>query len=140
MSVTVQTYISTRKSVIRMAADELSIQIRHAIEQYSADVRKEIADGMKTVASNALTRVKAGSPKRTGRYSRGWKITETNEAGMIGFEIHQNSRQARLTHLLEDGHRTRNKRGWVKAQPHIRAVEQSAGQEAQKVIEKAVKG
>lgn len=140
MSGTARICISTKRSVIRMATDELSSQIKHAIEQYSADVSKEIADGLKTVASNALNQVKSRSPKRTGRYNRGWKITEKNEVGMIGFEIHQNSRQARLTHLLEDGHRTRNKRGWVKAQPHIRAVEQAAGQEAQKVIEKAVKG
>lgn len=140
MSATAWICISTRKSVIRLASDELSIQIKHCIEQYSADVREEIAAGMKTVAASALNQVKARSPKRTGKYSRGWKVTEQNEAGMIGFEVHQNSRQARLTHLLEDGHRTRNKKGWVKAQPHIRAVEQEAEKEALKVIEKAVKG
>lgn len=123
-----------------MENDELSIQIKHCIEMYSADVRAEIAAGMKTVALNALNQVKARSPKRTGKYSRGWKVTEQNESGLIGFTVHQNSRQARLTHLLEDGHRTRNKRGWVRAQPHIRAVEQDAEKEALKVIEKAVKG
>lgn len=140
MSATAWICISTRKSVIRVESDELSTQIKRCIEQYSSDVREEIAAGMKTVAASALNQVKSRSPKRTGKYSRGWKVTEQNGAGLIGFEVHQNSRQARLTHLLEDGHRTRNKKGWVKAQPHIRAVEQEAENEALKVIEKAVKG
>lgn len=123
-----------------MAADELSNQITRAIEQYSDNVKTDIAAGMKDVASEALTRVKAGSPYRTGKYRRGWKITEKNAAGVVGFEVHQSSRQARLTHLLEDGHRMRNKKGWVKARPHIRAVESWAAEAAEKAIEKAVKG
>ena len=139
MSATAWICISTRKSVIRVA-DDLSIQIRKSIEMYNKDVRDQIAAGMKTVSSSALGKVKAASPKRTGRYSRSWKITEKNESGVVGFEIHQSSRNARLTHLLEDGHRTRNKKGWVKAQPHIREVERWAEAEAMKVIEKAVKG
>lgn len=123
-----------------MATDELSIQIIKSMEQYSGAVKEQIAAGMQAVANEALVRVKASTPKRTGKYRRGWKITHENRAGLVGFEIHQNSKQARLTHLLENGHRTRKKKGWVKAQPHIRAVEQWAAAEAQKMIEKAVKG
>lgn len=123
-----------------MATDELSIQITKAVEQYSDDVKKKIESGMKSVADQALSRVKAGSPYRTGKYRRGWHITDKSAAGLIGFEIHQTSKQAKLTHLLESGHRTRNKRGLVKAQPHIRAVEAWAKEEAEKMIEKAVKG
>lgn len=140
MSVTAWICTSVRGSVISMPDQELSIQIVQAMEQYSDAVHAEIRAGLQTVGETALKKVKAASPFRTGKYRRGWKLDTNDAGGLLEMTIHQSKANASLTHLLEDGHRTRNKKGWVKAQPHIRAVENWAEQEAEKTIEKAVKG
>lgn len=127
--------------MIRVAQDrELSIQLVQAMTAYTDDVKAEIAAGLKEVGETALKKVKSGSPARTGKYKRGWKLTITDDSGVMRLTIHQSKSGAPLTHLLEDGHRTRNKKGWVRAQPHIRSVEEWAASEAVKVVEKAVKG
>lgn len=122
-----------------MPDQELSIQIVRAMEQYSDAVHAEIRAGLQTVGETALKKVKAASPVRTGKYRRGWKLDTNDSGGLLEMTIHQSKANASLTHLLEDGHRTRSKKGWVKARPHIRAVENWAEQEAEKTIEKAVK-
>lgn len=129
-----------------MPNQELSKQIVQAMEQYSDAVHAEIRAGLQTVGETALKKVKAASPVRSGRhresgkYRRGWKLETDDAGGLLQMTIHQSKANASLTHLLEDGHRTRSKKGWVNAQPHIRAVENWAEQEAEKTIEKAVKG
>ena len=123
-----------------MPDQELSIQIVRAMEQYNDAIHAEIRAGLQTVGETALKKVKAASPVRTGKYRRGWKLDTNDAGGRLEMTIHQSKANASLTHLLEDGHRTRNKKGWVKAQPHIRAVENWAEKEAEKAIEKAVKG
>lgn len=123
-----------------MPDQELSIQIVQAMEQYSDAVHAEIRAGLQTVGETALKKVKAASPVRTGKYRRGWKLETDDAGGLLEITIRQSKANASLTHLLEDGHRTRSKKGLVKAQPHIRAVENWAEQEAEKTIEKAVKG
>lgn len=138
MSATAWICISTRRSVIRVA-DDISKQITDAMMQYSGSVKIDIANGLKAVGDTALTKVKSSSPSRSGKYRRGWRITVEQKNGVVGFTVHQKSPTYRLTHLLEDGHKTRNRRGWVSSQPHIREVERWAEAEAMKVIEKAVK-
>lgn len=124
-----------------MAQDkELSIQLVQAMSSYTDAVKADISAEMKSIGETALKKVKAGSPVHTGKYKRGWKLTIEDEAGVLRVTIHQSKSGAPLTHLLEDGHRTRNKKGWVKAQPHIRAVDEWAASEAVKAVEKAVKG
>lgn len=120
-------------------ANDISKQLVQAMTQYTDDVKKDIAAGMSSISSEAMQRVKSMSPKRTGKYGRGWKVDKTNKDGVIGFTVHQKGSGYRLTHLLEDGHRKRNGKGFVSAQPHIREVERWAEAEAVKMIEKAVK-
>ena len=123
-----------------MPDQELSIQIVLAMEQYSDAIHAEIRTGLTSVATAAVMKVKTASPKDTGKYRRGWKLDISEKNGEMSFVVHQGKARAGLTHLLEDGHRTRTKKKWVKAQPHIRAVEAWAESESMKAIEKAVKG
>lgn len=123
-----------------MPREDLSIQLTSVIRLYSEDVRENIRSGLTSVATAAVMKVKAASPKDTGKYRRGWKLDISEKNGEMSFVVHQGKARAGLTHLLEDGHRTRTKKKWVKAQPHIRAVEAWAETESMKAIEKAVKG
>lgn len=110
------------------------------MQQYSDTVKADINKNLTSVAEEALTKVKDASPKRTGKYRRGWKMTKTQDSDLMTFTVHQSKGRAQLTHLLENGHRKRNKQGWVQAQPHIKAVEEWAEKEAVKAVEKAVRG
>lgn len=120
--------------------NDISKQILNAMTQYSDEVKAEIQAGMKSVADTALSKVKASSPRRTGKYSRGWRKTVDTEGGAVSMTVYQKKPQYRLTHLLEEGHKKRGGRGFVPAQPHIREVEEWAAEEVMKKIEKAVKG
>lgn len=120
--------------------NDISKQLTEAMTQYSDEVKTAIQTEMKSVATEALSKVKASSPKRTGKYRRGWRMNVDTNGGTISVTVYQKNPQHRLTHLLEEGHRKRGGRGFVPAQPHIREVERWAEAEALKKIEKAVKG
>ena len=119
---------------------DFSRQLVQAMTAYTDDVKTGISVGLKDVGETALKKVKAGSPVRTGKYKRGWKLTIEDGSGVMRVTVRQGKHGAPLTHLLENGHRTRTMKGWVKAYPHILAVEEWAASEAVKVVEKAVKG
>lgn len=119
---------------------EIYIEITKAMQQYSGEVAKAVEKALTDTAEEARKKLAAASPKRTGKYARGWKATKTEQYGEITVKVHQSGRNANLTHLLEKGHRTRSKKGWVKAQPHIAPVEAWAEDAVMQAIEKAVKG
>lgn len=124
-----------------MANEDLSTQLVKAMRQYSDEAKASIYTALQGVADQALERVKAGSPGRSGKYKKGWKVVQTKDAATVGFEIRQKGKErASLTHLLEHGHRKRNRQGWVQAQPHIQAVQDWAARAAEEAIRKAVQG
>ena len=121
-----------------MAAD-ISSQITEAMQQYSGIVSDTVETILKDIGKEAGQRVKAASPKNTGEYRRGWKVSTERINGTISVTVH-NKTKYRLTHLLEDGHKTRNGESRVRPQPHIRQVEEWAEQEAMSRIAKELKG
>lgn len=128
-----------------MARPELNVQIMQAMQQYTAEVQQDIQASMMQVGEEALTRVRAKSPARTGKYRKGWKLSASSQPGIAGFAITQGGKdRAQLTHLLEYGHKTRTRKKLVAAQSHIKEVEswavQAVQRAVQQAIEKAVKG
>ena len=117
--------------------DDLTKQITDAMMQYTGAVSEEIETALQSVGKEAAVKLKQTSPKRSGKYRRGWTVKAFRENGEISVVVH--NRDYRLTHLLEHGHKTRNG-GRAKASPHIAPVEDWAEAEAMKAIEKAVKG
>ena len=108
--------------------------------RYGAEVAYDIGIAIKQIGQEAKERVKRASPKRTKTYMRGWRVDFENKGGHIRCIVHQTGKHYRRTHLLEYGHKTRDKKGWVKAQPHITPVEEWAEREVINAITKAVKG
>lgn len=117
---------------------DLSKQITEAMQQYSGIVSDTVEQIMKDVGKEAGQRVKDASPKDTGAYKRGWKVVAERQNGTISVTVH--NKKYRLTHLLEDGHMTRNGKSRVAAQPHIRQVEEWAEQQVLSRIAKEMKG
>lgn len=125
--------------------NDFSKELIGAMRQYADGIDKAIEKGLDTVAKEALRSVKNESPKRTGAYRRGWTIDKSRTAGNVSFVIY-NKRHYRLTHLLENGHKTRYKSGKYGSKAmsrkiaHIAPAAERAALEAIKSVEKAVKG
>lgn len=110
---------------------DFSQQLISALQEYSETCEDEIQKILQDVGKEAQAKLSKTSPKRTGKYKRGWKVDITRKAGECTVSVHNTRYQ--LTHLLENGHRTRNG-GFVSAQVHIAPVDTWAKEEAEKRI------
>lgn len=115
---------------------DLTAQITEALKEYSNTCEEQIQEVLQDVAKEAKKKLSSASPKRTGKYKRGWKVTLTRRRGFCKVDIHNTRYQ--LTHLLEHGHRAH--RGRSPAIVHIAPVEKWAIAEAEKRIQEVLKG
>lgn len=103
----------------------LYVAIETELAKYSQEVADQIKKDVQEVAKECLEEIKQKSPKRTGKYRRGWRaevVYESNED--IRIVVH-NKTSGQLTHLLELGHAKVNG-GRVEGRPHIGPAEQRA--------------
>ena len=108
-----------------MRDDELSRAIEKELEEYLHQT---------TETDEAIATLKSTSPKRSGRYVRGWTSKETSSTS-TGKTKTIHNRTPGLTHLLENGYAKQNG-GRVSGRPHIGPVEQKAVQ----ALEKRIRG
>ena len=111
---------------------DVTAQLEEIMDEYSEEVKQATNKAMDTVAKEAVSKLKSSSPKRSGRYASGWKTKK--EGGALGVNVVTvyNATKPQLTHLLENGHLIRNKKGEfgrAPAHPHIASVEQWANSE-----------
>ena len=81
--------------------------------------------------------------ERTGKYTKDWDVAQRDSrAGRItgteSYSVH-NKKHYQLTHLLQNGHASRNG-GRVKAYPHIDSAEEKAEKAATDYIEDKLGG
>lgn len=103
----------------------LYVAIETELAKYSQEVADQIKKDVQEVAKECLEEIKQKSPKRTGKYRRGWRVEvvyESNED--IRIVVH-NKTSGQLTHLLEFGHAKVNG-GRVEGRAHIGPAEQRA--------------
>lgn len=118
-------------------ARSLKEQLSNILDVYAKDVTEQIKKDAEEVAKETVDKSKQDSPKRTGKYKRGWKVKKVFENANEVRYIVYNTRY-RLTHLLEKGHAKKDG-GRVAARVHIRPAELWAQKEFMSRIEKAVK-
>ena len=118
--------------------------LAETLAEYGRLTASEVQSTTEAVGAEAKARVTAASPKRRGKYRRGWKVRNAASGSKVSVTVH--NRQYQLTHLLEKGHRTRLKHGrygtkaTAAAQPHIGAVNEWAQQELERRIRRALGG
>lgn len=120
-------------------SNDITRQLLEAMAQYTDEVKEEVDQIIKDVAKEAKSDVRSGAPVRTGAYRKSWAVNfDKKKSGNAGFTVYAKAPHYRLTHLLEDGHKTKSG-GKTKAQPHIRQVQEWADKEALRRIEEAIK-
>lgn len=119
-----------------MANASPSVQMKKLLDEYSKEVQDALDDSIKEVSKEAVSKLKNTSPRRPGggRYARGWGVKEEKNGAVV-----YNKTNWQLTHLLENGHVIRNKKGTygrAPAYPHIKPVEEWASNELPLDIER----
>lgn len=94
-------------------------KLAQVLEKYGSEVNDVLEDVIAEVAKEAAKEVAAASPKKSGKYSKGWKTENTGTRLVPGRTVY-NIRPG-LPHLLEYGHALKGG-GRTKAQPHIAPV------------------
>lgn len=109
------------------------------LEDYKGDVKAAWNSAANKTARDAVSQLKNTSPKRHGDYARGWAVKrEPARGGLTDFIVH-NSKHYQLTHLLENGHVIRNKKGTygrVNGVKHIAPAEAKAIADLPSAIER----
>lgn len=126
-----------RHSVIN--CEQLAVEIQKQLKEYTEDIRENVWETAINVSGKAVKKLKAGSPKRTGKYAKNWTRSTDN----FGVVIHEKGEEYRLTHLLEKGHQLMSggrKVGEVQAKPHIAKIEEECVKEYLEETERIVRG
>lgn len=109
-----------------MALDLVSDQLAEIFDEYSRDMKRKVNNSVDKVGKESVQQLKNTSPKKSGDYARGWKLKrERGRNGINDVTIH-NATDYHLTHLLENGHVIRNKKGTygrTSGIKHIKPVE-----------------
>ena len=133
------------------------MKVKIDIDRLSDAVQEELKNWQKVTCNPVLNEAyKAGAEEgkkvllrggpykeRTGKYTKDWDVTQRNtRAGKITdtewYSVH-NKKHYQLTHLLQNGHASRNG-GRVKAYPHIDSAEEKAEKAATDYIEDKLGG
>lgn len=109
-----------------MALD-LTSQISDIFDEYDRTMKRKVNNSVDVVGKEAVNQLKANSPKKSGDYARGWKLKRERGRNGINDVVIHNATDWHLTHLLENGHVVRNKKGTYGRAPahkHIKPVEE----------------
>jgi hypothetical protein len=126
---------------LKIGAQDFSKAVENTLKEYGLSVTLRMNEAVEKVGNNAADLLKDTSPKRKGggKYAKSWVCTKTSDSPLETTVIVHNKKHYRLTHLLENGHATRNG-GRTKAQPHIKPAEEQAISEFIKAAKEAIDG
>ena len=123
---------------MKVKLDDLAATVEKTLSNYADDVNDIVKQEIKDAGKEAVKELKEKSPKRTGKYAKGWRSTVQKESA-IGAEVVVHNKIYGLTHLLEKGHAKRGG-GRVEGTPHIAPVEEEITGKLSDEIEKELKG
>lgn len=106
----------------------VAIQMKEVLDEVNKEVEQSAKRNIQSVAKEAVQKLKNTSPRKTGSYSKGWAVKKNSDMDVT---VH-NKTDYQLTHLLENGHIIRNKKGTygrTSGIKHIKPVEEWASDE-----------
>lgn len=105
--------------------ESVTAQMKDLLDEVDRDVKSATKRNIDSVSKESVQKLKNTSPRKTGSYSKGWAVKREGEMDVI---VH-NRTDYQLTHLLENGHVIRNKKGTygrTSGTKHIAPVEEWA--------------
>lgn len=122
-----------------MSSIDLKAEIQDILEEYSDEVVDVTEEVIKSVSDNAVKKLKNNSPIKTGKYAKGWKNEVRRKNLGVEAKVF-NAKDPHKTHLLENGHVTRNGTGRTyaptPAHSHIASVNEETQKELSEELER----
>lgn len=102
------------------------LDINKILDSYAKEIAKDVTTDAEKIAKKGVDELRNVSPKRTGKYRKGWRSRTEKNNGYASSVIY-NATAYQLTHLLEKPHldRTGTRTIVPKSAGHISGVEQS---------------
>lgn len=103
----------------------VSIAVSEILKEFVKEKEDQFAAAADKVTKQAVKDIKAGAPKNTGEYRKGWRRRKLSKTNYIVY----NEKRPNLTHLLEKGHVIKNQNGTYGRAPahkHIGPAEEKA--------------
>ena len=85
----------------------VAVQMEDLLDEVSKRVEGVMKTAIKQTAMETAQKLRNTSPVKTGSYAKGWKAGKQRGGDYV---VH-NATDYQLTHLLENGHLIRNKKG-----------------------------
>ena len=119
--------------------DNLTSEVMKGLMEYKDLVTSDMKVAVRKAGRSVKKDIQANAPKKTGAYSKSWKVSTTKETSeSLELTVHS-PKKYQLAHLLEKGHAKRGG-GRTKAVPHIAPAEESAVKPLESDIKKAIGG
>lgn len=118
--------------------DKLALTIEQELRLYSRQVLEVVDREGERIGKEGAAKLREESPKRSGRYAKGWTLKVERTFGRPNQYIIHNKDRPWLAHLLEHGHAKRGG-GRVQGQPHIAPVEKEVVDAYFAAVEEAIR-
>lgn len=119
------------------------LDVADILNDYSEEIQEAITEEAEKIAKEGVQSLKHTSPvnkkntRHKGKYAKGWRVKVTKGKGFVNCIIH-NATDYQLTHLLENGHLTRNG-GKTKPIKHIEPVHDKCIEDYESGVERIIK-
>ena len=113
----------------------VEMEVKDIMARYNEEVRQAIERDAKEVSKECAEKLKSSSPVDTGKYAKGWTYKKQGETYIV------HNRHYQLTHLLENGHISKNQYGTydrVDGITHIAPVEDWGCEEFEKRVKEDI--
>lgn len=121
-----------------MAEIDLERAVKDILQDYSVEVSKAAEEAVTEVSKEATKKLRQTSPKRKGRYARGWTGKVEKTTTTVDATVYGKTGTYQIAHLLEHGHARRGGGRNVGGIEHIKPVEEWAISEVEKRIREKV--